>query len=87
MKAPLKPSLHGDGEGSIGWGVGELELLGGQHEALGNARIWSDNLQLPHKQVGGYTISENLKLPCGGHVGHGGRGRHGGHCGQDKTYI
>ena len=34
MKTPAKSSLHGDGEGSLGWLVGELEPLGGQHEAL-----------------------------------------------------
>ena len=34
MKAPAKSSLHGDSEGGLGWLVGELGPLGGQHEAL-----------------------------------------------------
>ena len=34
MKAPAKSSLHGDGEGSLGWLVRELGPLGGQNEAL-----------------------------------------------------
>ena len=34
MKAPAKSCLHGDGEGSLGWLVGELGPLGSQHKAL-----------------------------------------------------
>ena len=62
MKTPAKSSLHGDGEGGLGWLVGELRPLGGQHEALvvsGGSHLdnWISQLH--------WTRSERLQVTDG----------------------